>query len=92
MSDVIPNLMTPARYIREHVFGCLTQIEFAEALGYEQATISRFENGQRLSAEAQERIRVLAATRGVAWDNNWFFDLPADAPPTMERRHDTGRG
>lgn len=71
--------MTPARYIRERVFGIKTQAAFAELLGYEQATISRFETGLRLSAEAQERIRALARARGIAWDNNWFWSVPDDS-------------
>lgn len=76
MDDANPTAMTPARYIREHVFGIRTQREFAEALGYEQATISRFEGGHPFSAEAQKRIRELAARCGVDWDNNWFFEVP----------------
>lgn len=76
MDSANPMPMTPARYIREHVFGIRTQREFAEALGYEQATISRFESGLQFSSEAQKRIRDLAAARCVSWDNNWFFAVP----------------
>lgn len=68
--------ITPARFIREHVFAVRTQHEFADLLGYEQPTISRFENGLPFSAEAQKRIRDLASKRKVRWDNNWFFDVP----------------
>ena len=68
--------LTPARFIREHVFGLKTQDEFARLLGYQQATISRFETGQPLSTKAQERIRRLARCRQVKWDNNWFFEVP----------------
>jgi len=68
---------SPARHIREVVFGFRTQQEFADALNYEQASISRFENGLAFSSEAQKRIRELAAARDIKWDNNWFFEVPA---------------
>lgn len=71
---------TPARYIRKHVFGVKSQAEFAKLLGYEQPSISRFERGLPFSREAQERIRALAAKRRIAWDNNWFFDVPSEVP------------
>lgn len=67
--------MTPAVYIREHVFGFRTQEEFAAALNYEQPQISRWENGAPFSSKAQERIQALARERGIAWDNNWFFEV-----------------
>lgn len=68
---------TPARFIREKIFRFGTQREFAEALGYEQATISRFESGLAFSSVAQLRIRKLAAERGIRWNNNWFFEVPS---------------
>lgn len=71
----------PAIHIRTRVFGFQTQREFADALGYEQATVSRWENGLGFSSEAMRRIRDLARNRGVTWDNNWFFDAPMAAPP-----------
>ena len=68
---------TPARFIRERVFGVKTQDEFAQLLGYQQATISRFETGEQpLSTKAQERIRQLARRKRIEWDNNWFFEVP----------------
>jgi transcriptional regulator with XRE-family HTH domain len=70
------NAMTPARFIRKSVFGIQTQEEFASLLDYEQATISRFENGVPFSSEAQRRIRMLAEMRKIDWDNNWFFEVP----------------
>jgi len=72
--------MTPARYIRLHVFGVPTQTEFARLLGYEQPHVSRLERGAPFSSEAQTRIRRLAEQRGVPWDNNWFFEVP-ECPP-----------
>lgn len=78
--------MTPARFIREAVFGIQTQREFASLLQYEQATISRFENGVPFSSEAQRRIRTLAQLRKIDWDNNWFFEVPpVGRPPLAER-------
>lgn len=71
----------PALYIRTRVFGFQTQREFADALGYEQATVSRWENGLGFSSESMRRIRELARSRGVAWDNNWFFEAPTAPQP-----------
>jgi len=71
--------MTPALYIRKHVFGFSTQREFAEALGYSQAQISRLEDGMAFSSEAQGRIRAYANLKSVSWDNNWFFEVPRNA-------------
>lgn len=67
---------SPAVFIRTHVFGVKTQEEFGYELGYTQAQISRFENGLPFSRNAQERIRDLARKRKIAWDNNWFFEVP----------------
>jgi transcriptional regulator with XRE-family HTH domain len=70
--------MTPARFIREQVFGVETQREWAKMLGYRQPTISRYETGQPLSSKAQDRIRRLARKRRIEWDNNWFFEIPEE--------------
>lgn len=79
--------LTPARYIREHIFEVATQWEFAAMLGYEQATISRFETGTcPFSSGAQRKIRDLAAKRGIDWDNNWFFDVPNSPRPCKVNR------
>lgn len=68
---------TPARFIRESIFRCRTQAEFAAALGYEQATVSRWESGAiEMSREAMDRVRALAMAKDIAWDNNWFFSVP----------------
>ena len=72
----------PAQFIREDVFGIKTQKAFAELLGFEQATISRFECGTRpLTREAQDRIRAAAKKRRIKWDNNWFFEVPRKDEP-----------
>jgi len=75
------NRTTPAKHIRECVFGIRTQSEFADLLGYEQATVSRFENGMPFSSGAMKRIRELAAKRAIKWDNNWFFEAPKPSRP-----------
>ncbi|RUM40164.1 MAG: hypothetical protein DSY80_10700 [Desulfocapsa sp.] len=68
--------MTPMQFIRKQIFKVDTQLEMAELLGYQQATISRYESGWRISAVSQERIRRLAVDRGIAWNNDWFFSVP----------------
>lgn len=69
--------MTPARYIREKVFGCATQQEFADLLDINQSTVSRWETGLHLiDRAAQEKIRAVAKERAIGWDNNWFFEVP----------------
>lgn len=67
---------SPGLYIRTKVFGFASQRAFAEALGYEQPTVSRWENGEAFSSEAQRRIRKLASEKKIEWDNNWFFEVP----------------
>lgn len=67
----------PARFIREDIFGCATQYEFAQILKYEQATISRWETGtRRIDRTAQERIRAAAKKQGINWNDSWFFEVP----------------
>ncbi|MCF6200148.1 MAG: helix-turn-helix domain-containing protein [Hyphomicrobiaceae bacterium] len=68
--------MMPMKFIREHIFKISTQSEFADLLGYRQATISRFENGMAISSGAQGRIREKAKEMNIPWDNNWFFVIP----------------
>lgn len=71
--------ITPARFIREHIFRIEKQAIFGELLGYSQASISRFESGEvPLTTRAQQRIRALAKVRSIDWDNNWFFEVPTE--------------
>ena len=67
--------ITPAQYIRTHVFKMETQEEFARLLGYNQSQISRFER-RALSIRAQQKIREAARKRKIRWDDNWFFEVP----------------
>lgn len=70
-------LSTPARFIRERIFGVETQGEFAGLLGYSQSTISRVETGRvRLDREFMDRVRELAKLRGIKWNDSWFFEVP----------------
>lgn len=70
---------SPARYIREVVFGISSQEAFACLLGVSQAQVSRWETGVNgMSRRVQTRIRELARERGIAWDDSWFFEPPAD--------------
>jgi len=72
-------LSTPFRYIRENVFHVGTQAVFAEMLGYTQAQVSRLERGERrISRDAQDRIRGLATAKKIAWNDSWFFEVPAE--------------
>lgn len=78
---------TPARYIREQIFCVETQGQFGDLLGVTQETISRYETGAlRLNVQAQDRIRKLAAERGIDWDNNWFYDIPQQPKSRREGR------
>lgn len=71
---------SPARYIREQVFGIPNQQAFAELLGVTQPQVSRWERGiNHVSGRAQIRIRALARERGIAWNDAWFFEVP-DGP------------
>lgn len=77
---------TPAQFIREHVFGVRTQVEFAAMLGCTQATISRAES-EGFSTDMQERVRALAKEKQLPWDSDWLFEVPkefASKPETEE--------
>jgi len=70
--------MTPLLRIRKEVLD-LTQQEMADIAGTTQATVSRWERGGSLepSRDQMERIRAEAARQGKAWNDAWFFDVPA---------------
>ena len=72
--------MNPVTHIRETVFGCKTQGEFALILGTSQATVSRWEEAQRVPGHRQAEIREKALERG-AWDDRWFFTAPEPSAP-----------
>ena len=68
--------ITPALFIRTHVFKVETQEEFARLIGYNQSQISRFERFGFRSIRAQQRIREVAKKKKIRWDDNWFFEVP----------------
>lgn len=69
--------VSPASFIRKHIFGCRSQEEFGHLIGYTQVSVCRWENGLQIARDAQESIRNAASARGIKWDNNWFFEVPA---------------
>jgi transcriptional regulator with XRE-family HTH domain len=68
-------VMNALRYIRKHVFQ-VTQAEFAELAGVGQASVSRWENGVSPSLDEMQAIREAAISRGLKWDDGWFFKAP----------------
>jgi transcriptional regulator with XRE-family HTH domain len=74
--------MNTLRYIRKTIFG-MTQKEFAAAIGATQPTVCRWElpddRTDRLAPSRDEMaaVRRLAAERGIAWDDRWFFEQPS---------------
>lgn len=72
---------TPMKRIRKDILR-IKQGDMARIAGVSQATACKWERGTlepRLSEMA--RIRDEAARRGIAWDDNWFFDLNSIPPP-----------
>lgn len=76
--------MSAIAHIRKKVLG-LSQMAVAELTGVTQATVSRWEKGE-LSPNLRELgiLRDVARTKGVEWDDSWFFEPPLtpDTPPT----------
>jgi len=72
--------MGTIEHIRKAVLG-ITQADFGAIVGVTQATVSRWENGEGApSLDEMSRIRDEAKARGIAWDDDWFFDSPPQAP------------
>ena len=71
--------MQAMSFIRKSVFG-LTQAAFAVVAGVTQGTISKWEAGEFEPTRDQlVRIREEARTRGIEWDDAWFFEHPDQA-------------
>lgn len=69
--------MRPIEHIRKQVFD-VSQSVFGEIAGTTQASVSRWEAGeQEPGLEEMARIRTEARTRGIQWDDRWFFEDPA---------------
>lgn len=70
--------MNALKHIRTKIFG-LTQSEFAAIAGVTQASVSRWEGGVSPSLDDMRAIRAAAETRGVKWEDRFFFDMPEAA-------------
>jgi predicted transcriptional regulator len=68
--------MSALRHIRKDVLA-LSQSEMAVIAGVSQGTVSKWENGELdPSLDEMSRIRDEAMSRGVTWDDRWFFAAP----------------
>ena len=72
----MPVMNAPLRIIRKNILN-LSQAEMAELTATSQATVSRWETGE-LEPDRQQMamIRSEAATRGIEWNDTWFFEVP----------------
>lgn len=80
-------MTTPYRHIREAVFREPVAAKFARDIGVSGAQLSRLEAGGRPSFDLMERTRRLAADRGIAWEDKYFFE----APPAIAESDEAGR-
>ncbi|WP_422363151.1 helix-turn-helix domain-containing protein [Pyruvatibacter mobilis] len=72
------NVLTPPRYIREHVFG-MTQLAFAQMVGVTQPMVSRYEKRGTFPAEVQRTVLDHARLLNKRFEPAWFFEVPAEA-------------
>jgi len=71
--------MSSLRHIRKSVLG-LSQAEMAAIADVSQGTVSKWENGElNPNRDEMSRIRDEARRRGLAWQDSWFFEMPAEA-------------
>lgn len=70
--------MARLRHIRQNVFG-MNQADFAGMLGISQSAICMLELRDALPEKHQRTIRAEAASRGLQWRDEWFFETPAEA-------------
>lgn len=74
--------MTPALFIRRHVFGCENQEDFATICRTSQVSVSRWEKRGRIPGIKQEIVRDEAVKRGLEWNDGWFFQVPEEHAET----------
>jgi len=67
--------MNAIKAIRKNVF-CVTQQEFATIANVTQSSVSRWESGIAPTLEEMANIRNAALSRGLVWDDRWFFEAP----------------
>lgn len=78
--------MNPMPLIRKTILD-ISQAELAAIAGTTQATVSRWEKGELQPDRTQlARIREAAMSRGVAWDDAWFFEMPCGVAPPQQGR------
>jgi DNA-binding transcriptional regulator YiaG len=65
-------------FIRETVFGCETQADFAKLLGVSQGTVSKWEGGAEPGYSAMALIREKARKKRIPWNDSWFFEKPTE--------------
>lgn len=78
--------MNAIPHIRKNVLN-VSQAAFAAITGANQATVSRWENGELTPDLEQLRaIRAEAKRLGLEWDDSWFFETPNETsePATGE--------
>ncbi|WDR03653.1 helix-turn-helix domain-containing protein [Devosia algicola] len=69
--------MNAIRHIRKNIFK-LTQADFAALARVQQSSVSRWEAGGSPTLAEMQAIRDAAKERGIAWDDAWFFETPAE--------------
>ena len=68
--------MSTMKHVRTVVLG-LSQTEFAEVTGVNQATVSRWDQDKAFpDLKAMRKIREFAKSRDIPWDDSVFFDAP----------------
>ena len=76
--------MRPITHIRKNLFE-VSQAAFGQIAGTTQASVSRWEAGELAPSQPEmERIRDEAKSRGIKWDDRWFFETPAPSHPEAQ--------
>lgn len=71
--------MNPILHVRK-VKLAMSQAELAAVAGVSQGTVSKWESGSGSpSRDELARIREEAISKGIDWDDRWFFEAPAEA-------------